>query len=58
MLKKYLPHTQILLGGSLWGFIGLFNRRRSAGGPVGVQPMSITVVLGRGCIFVSVYILR
>lgn len=32
MLKKYLPHIQILLGGSLWGLIGLFNRNLTAGG--------------------------
>jgi len=29
-MKKCLPYIQILLGASLWGLIGLFNRRLSA----------------------------
>jgi len=31
-MKKYLPYIQILLGASLWGLIGLFNRTLSAAG--------------------------
>lgn len=31
-MKKYLPYIQILLGASLWGLIGIFNRRLSAAG--------------------------
>lgn len=51
MLKKYLPHIQILLGGSLWGFIGLFNRNLTAGGLsaasiVAVRNIGGLVVLG------------
>ena len=25
-MKRYFPHIQILLAGSLWGLIGLFSR--------------------------------
>ncbi|MGM9607795.1 MAG: DMT family transporter [Oscillospiraceae bacterium] len=31
-MKRYLPHIQILLAGSLWGLIGLFNRNLTSGG--------------------------
>ena len=51
MLKKYLPHIQILLAGSLWGLIGLFNRHLTAGGLsassiVAVRNIGGLVVLG------------
>lgn len=45
MLKKHLPHIQILLAGSLWGLIGLFNRRLTAGG---LSAASIVVVRNIG----------
>ena len=31
-LRRYIPHANVLLAGILWGMIGLFNRRLSAGG--------------------------
>lgn len=51
MLKKYLPHIHILLAGSLWGLIGLFNRHLTAGGLsassiVAVRNIGGLVVLG------------
>lgn len=44
-MKRYLPHIQILLAGSLWGLIGLFNRNLTAGG---LSPSSIVVVRNIG----------
>lgn len=37
-MKKYLPHICILIAGSSWGMIGLFNRRLMAAGftPAGI----------------------
>ncbi len=44
-MKRYLPHLQILLAGSLWGLIGLFNRNLTAGG---LSASSIVVVRNIG----------
>lgn len=44
-MKKYLPYANILLGGTLWGFIGLFTRHLSAGG---FSPDSIVVIRNTG----------
>ena len=44
-MKQYLPHLQILLAGSLWGLIGLFNRNLTAGG---LSAASIVVVRNIG----------
>lgn len=45
MMKKYLPHIQILLGASLWGLIGLFNRTLGA---AGLSARSIVTVRNLG----------
>lgn len=44
-MKRYLPHIQILLAGSLWGLIGLFNRNLTSGG---LSASSIVVVRNIG----------
>lgn len=44
-MKRYLPHIQILLAGSLWGLIGLFNRNLTNGG---LSASSIVVVRNIG----------
>jgi len=44
-MKRYLPHIQILLAGSLWGLIGLFNRALTA---AGFSAASIVVVRNIG----------
>lgn len=48
-MKLYLPHLQILLAGSLWGLIGLFNRNLTAGG---LSASSIVVVRNIGGLIV------
>ena len=48
-MKRYLPHLQILLAGSLWGLIGLFNRNLTAGG---LSATSIVVVRNIGGLIV------
>lgn len=48
-MKRYLPHIQILLAGSLWGLIGLFNRNLTAGG---LSATSIVVVRNIGGLIV------
>lgn len=50
-MKRYLPHIQILLAGSLWGLIGLFNRNLTFGGLsasslVAVRNLGGLIVLG------------
>lgn len=50
-MKRYFPHLQILLAGSLWGLIGLFNRNLTAGGLsassiVAVRNIGGLIVLG------------
>lgn len=44
-MKKYLPYLYILIGGTLWGLIGLFNRRLSA---AALSAQSIVVVRNLG----------
>ena len=44
-MKQYIPHLNILLAGSLWGLIGLFNRGLTAGG---LSSASIVVVRNLG----------
>lgn len=48
-MKRYLPHIQILLAGSLWGLIGLFNRNLTAGG---ISATSIVAVRNIGGLIV------
>ena len=48
-MKRYFPHIQILLAGSLWGLIGLFNRNLTAGG---LSASSIVVVRNIGGLIV------
>lgn len=48
-MKRYLPHIQILLAGSLWGLIGLFNRNLTTGG---LSATSIVVVRNIGGLIV------
>lgn len=44
-MKRYLPHIQILLAGSFWGLIGIFNRNLYA---VGLSSTSVVVVRNIG----------
>lgn len=44
-LKKYLPHLCILMGGSCWGLIGLFNRNLLA---AGLTPRDIVLLRNTG----------
>lgn len=44
-MKKYLPHLCILAAGSLWGFMGLFGRKLTAGG---LTPASTVLVRNVG----------
>lgn len=48
-MKRYLPHYQILLAGTLWGLIGLFNRSLYA---VGLSSASVVVVRNIGGLIV------
>ena len=48
-MKHYLSYFYILLAGSLWGVIGLFNRNLSAGG---FSPYSIVFVRNIGSLIV------
>lgn len=48
-MKRFLPHIQILLAGSLWGLIGLFNRNLTFGG---LSASSIVVVRNIGGLIV------
>ena len=54
-MKRYLPHLSILLAGTLWGVIGLFNRNLAAGG---FSPRTIVAVrnLG-GCLVLGLFFL-
>jgi drug/metabolite transporter (DMT)-like permease len=54
-MKRYLPHLSILLAGTLWGVIGLFNRTLAAGG---FSPRTIVAVrnLG-GCLALGLFFL-
>lgn len=53
-MKRYLPHIQILLAGTLWGLIGLFNRNLTAGG---LSAVSIVVVRNLGGLIVLTLVL-
>lgn len=44
-MKQHLPHFQILLAGTLWGLIGIFNRSLYA---VGLSSASVVVVRNLG----------
>lgn len=44
-LKKYLPHLYILIGGSCWGLIGLFNRNLLS---AGLSPQDIVLLRNGG----------
>ena len=44
-MKRYLPHIQILLAGSLWGLIGIFNRNLYA---IGLSSASVVAVRNIG----------
>lgn len=48
-MKRYLPYFFILLSGTLWGLIGLFNRSLSA---AGFSPRSIVAVRNLGGLLV------
>ena len=48
-MKRYLSYLYILLGGTLWGLIGLFNRNLSAGG---FSSFSIVLVRNLGSLLV------
>lgn len=48
-MKRYLSYFYILLGGTLWGLIGLFNRNLSAGG---FSSFSIVLVRNMGSLLV------
>lgn len=48
-MKRYLSYFYILLGGTLWGLIGLFNRNLSAGG---FSSFSIVLVRNLGSLIV------
>lgn len=48
-MKRYLPYFYILLGGTLWGLIGLFNRNLTAGG---FSSFSIVLVRNLGSLIV------
>ena len=48
-MKRYLSYFYILLGGTLWGLIGLFNRNLSAGG---FSSCSIVLVRNLGSLIV------
>ena len=44
-VKKYIPYIDILLAGTCWGLIGLFNRRLLAGG---FSPRDVVLVRNLG----------
>lgn len=48
-MKRYLSYLYILLGGTLWGLIGLFNRNLTAGG---FSSFSIVLVRNLGSLVV------
>ena len=48
-MKRYLSYFYILLGGTLWGIIGLFNRNLTAGG---FSSASIVLVRNLGSMLV------
>lgn len=48
-MKRYLSYLYILLGGTLWGLIGLFNRNLTAGG---FSSFSIVLVRNLGSLIV------
>lgn len=48
-MKRYLSYIYILLGGTLWGLIGLFNRNLAAGG---FSSFSIVLVRNLGSLLV------
>lgn len=48
-MKRHLPHLQILLAGTLWGLIGIFNRSLYA---AGLSSASVVVVRNLGGLIV------
>lgn len=54
-MKHYIPHFQILLAGTLWGIIGLFNRNLYS---AGLSSTSVVVVRNiGGCVVLGLFLL-